>query len=134
MRSIFRPGDIKTFDRKVRVEDCAIFFDKMVHPLYATFALARDVEWCCRLFVLEMIEDDEEGVGTFLQITHVSAAPVNTEVLITATLESIQKNEVRCSFMVASADKIIARGQQGQKILKQYQLNKLYESKKNNRE
>ena len=51
---------------------CEMF--KNVHPFYSTFALGRDVEWACRQFVLEMKEEDEEGIGTFLNITHKSPA------------------------------------------------------------
>src|SRR5690606_32941457 len=49
MRQIFKSGDIKTFERQVTKADCAMFDSGPVHPVYATFALARDAEWCCRL-------------------------------------------------------------------------------------
>jgi hypothetical protein len=62
-------------------EDCASFESGNVHPVYATFALGRDAEWACRLFVLEMKEAYEEGIGTFLTIHHKSPALVGSNVL-----------------------------------------------------
>lgn len=128
MKNNFHPRDIKTFSRKVLNEDCATFNAQNVHPLYSTFALARDAEWCCRLFVLDMKEDDEEGIGTFIQIEHLSPAPVDSTVHFTATIEEIKGNEIICSFIVRKGEKIVARGKQGQKILKKERLEKLYES------
>jgi predicted thioesterase len=65
--------------------DTANLDSGQVHPVYATFALGRDAEWCCRLFVLEMKEEDEEGIGTFLSIEHRSPALENSQVVFTAT-------------------------------------------------
>ena len=50
------------------------FSGKVVHPVCATFALARDIEWTTRQFVLQMRDDDEEGIGTMLTIDHRSPA------------------------------------------------------------
>jgi len=63
MKDIFSIGAIQHFERQVSINDIASFNDQAVHQVYATFALGRDAEWCCRLFVLEMIEDDEEGLN-----------------------------------------------------------------------
>ena len=52
----------------------AAFGGEVVHEVYATFALARDAEWTTRQFVLDMRDDDEEGIGTFLSIEHKSPA------------------------------------------------------------
>ena len=57
VKSIFKTGDRKFFERMVRAEDTASFENETVHPVYATFALARDAEWSSRLFVLEMKEN-----------------------------------------------------------------------------
>lgn len=131
MKYLFRNGDTKTFQKKVTPADCAVFFDEMVHPLYATFALARDAEWCCRLFVLDMKADDEEGIGTFIEVTHLSAARINEVVHFTATVESIRHHEIICSFTARTADKLIATGRQGQKILPETKLRELYGSGNN---
>ncbi len=126
MKAIFKPGDVKVYNKKIAVEDAASFHGDVLHPVYATFALARDFEWSSRLFFLEMKDDDEEGVGTFLQIEHQSPAIIGEEVTISAMIESISGNELICSIEARSGDRIIASGKTGQKMLKKEKLKKLF--------
>lgn len=126
MKQLFQPGDTKTFSRRVREEDSAAFDSGQVHPVYATFALARDAEWCCRLFVLDMKEADEEGIGTMISIRHQSPAPVGATVVFTAVIKELKGNEVTCGFEARIGDRVIATGEQGQKILKKEKLEQLF--------
>ncbi|GEP93930.1 thioesterase family protein [Chitinophaga cymbidii] len=126
MKQLFQPGDIKTFSRRVREEDCAAFDSGQVHPVYATFALARDAEWCCRLFVLDMKDADEEGIGTMLSVQHLSPAPAGATVIFTAAVKEINGNEVICRFDARVGDRVIASGEQGQKILKKEKLEQIF--------
>ena len=126
MKVIFRPGAVKIFQHKVRPADLASFASGNVHPVYATFALARDVEWVCRLFVLEMKEDDEEGIGTMLRIEHRAPAFPDEEVMFRAVLESVQENEIICSFSATVGERLIAEGETGQKILKKEKLERIF--------
>ncbi|RPD42498.1 thioesterase family protein [Chitinophaga barathri] len=122
----FKPGDTKTFERVVTKADCAMFDSGPVHPVYATFALARDAEWCCRLFVLEMKEEDEEGIGTMISVNHVSPAPEDVVVLFTATVKSLRGNEIICSYVAYCGERLVASGETGQKILKKEKLETLF--------
>jgi predicted thioesterase len=122
----FKPGDQKHFTRVVREEDCAAFDNGTVHPVYSTFALARDAEWCCRLFVLEMKEKEEEGIGTMITVQHKAPARVGSVVDFTATITRLQGHEIVCRYEARMGDKIIATGEQGQKILKKEKLEKLF--------
>jgi fluoroacetyl-CoA thioesterase len=126
MKAIFKPGDVKVYIKKITIEDAASFHGDVLHPVYATFALARDFEWSSRLFFLEMKENDEEGVGTFLQIEHQRPAIIGEEVTISATIESISGNELICIIEARSGDRIIASGKTGQKMLKKEKLKKLF--------
>ena len=101
----------------VTPDSLAQFEDGMVHPVYGTFALGRDAEWASRMFVLEMLEAGEEGIGTHLSVEHISPAPVGSEVMITARLERVEDNAVRCSFIATVGERLIARGETGQKII-----------------
>ena len=71
MKNIFKIGDQKQFKKIVLQNETASFESGEVHPVYSTFALARDAEWCCRLFVLEMKEENEEGIGTMISVNHI---------------------------------------------------------------
>ncbi|HEY0261718.1 MAG TPA: hypothetical protein VGB95_01740, partial [Chitinophagales bacterium] len=70
MLSKFQIGDKKTHKNAVKTADIAAFQGEAVHNVYATFAIARDAEWTGRLFVLEMKEANEEGIGTFVNVEH----------------------------------------------------------------
>lgn len=126
MKTLFKPGDTKTFERKVTEADTAAFETGEVHPVYATFALARDAEWACRLFVLEMKEADEEGIGTQVEVKHHSPAKVGETVIFTAKVKHIERNEILCSYTASVGDRLIASGTQTQKILKQEKLKALF--------
>lgn len=128
MKNIFRPGDQKSFKRIVLENDCAIFNGELLHRVCSTFALARDFEWSSRLFFLELKEDDEEGVGTMLSIEHKSPAFVGEEITFTATVETIIKNELICTIEARVAERIIAVGKTGQKMLKREKLRGLFKS------
>ncbi|MCB9262702.1 MAG: hypothetical protein H6607_10040 [Flavobacteriales bacterium] len=130
MKSIFEIGDKKAFEKLVTTADVAQFEAGMVHPFYATFALGRDAEWAGRLFVLEMLEKDEEGIGTFLTIEHKSPALVGQTVRITAEIYELVGNSINCKFEAAVGNRLIATGTTGQKILKK-ELVKIIEQKAN---
>lgn len=126
MKLIFKPGDKKVYMKKVDQSDLATFHGEALHSVYSTFALARDFEWSSRLFFLEMKEDDEEGVGTFLSITHHNPAKVGEEVAITAMVDSIRGNELICMIEAVCGERMIATGKTGQKMLKKDRLKELF--------
>lgn len=125
---MFKPGDTKTYEKTVAASDTATFDAGQVHPVYATFALGRDAEWACRLFVLDMKAEDEEGIGTFLHIEHLSPALLGSNVKFTAVIDKITGNTIICTFEAKANDRLIAKGQTGQKILKKDKLNRLFDA------
>lgn len=126
MKLLFKPGEQKTYTKLVEGGDTAAFDAGEVHPVYATFALGRDAEWACRLFVLEMKDEDEEGIGTFLHVEHASPALIGQTVVFTATLKEVEGNSVVCKFEAHVGERLIASGQTGQKILKKEKLERLF--------
>jgi fluoroacetyl-CoA thioesterase len=132
MISKFAIGDSKTYTKIVTQNDLASFDDGNVHEVYGTFALGRDAEWSSRLFVLEMKETDEEGIGTFLNITHHSPALLGQTVTFRVTIYELEKNIINCHVIATVGDRIIAKCNTGQKIIKKEKLNLLFESLKNN--
>lgn len=128
MKDIFRPGDIKVYEKVVEATDTAAFHGEQVHPVCATFALARDIEWASRLFVLDMREPHEEGVGTFLSIQHRGPARIGETLRIEAKLKSLHKNELICSYEARVGDRLVATGETGQKVLHRERLASLFES------
>jgi predicted thioesterase len=139
MRNPFKKGDIKSFRKTVSKEDLAAFNSPgaqkgsgLVHPFYSTFALARDAEWACRLFAIEMKEEDEEGIGTHIELEHISPALEGMEIIFTATLLEVKKNLVVCRFEAKCGKQLISRGTQKQKILKRAKVDRIFAGLKDN--
>ncbi len=126
MKDLFNKGDIKIYSKTVEQDDTATFDSGQVHPVYATFALGRDAEWVCRLFVIDMKEADEEGIGTFIHVNHHSPALIGNTVNFKATFERLEGNHVICNFEAKIGDRLVASGQTGQKILKKEKLERLF--------
>ena len=118
----FKAGDTREFVHVVNENDFAHFPNDKVHEVYATFALTRDAEWSTRLFVLEMKEDHEEGIGTYVRVNHQSPALIGSEVVFTGIFRSLINNEVHCLFEAWVGDRLIAYGETGQKIVSKEKL------------
>ncbi len=122
----FKTNDKKYFSKIVQTTDTATFDAGTVHPVYATFALGRDAEWASRLFVLDMKEADEEGIGTYLHINHESPALIAEEVIFEATLLAVEGNAVHCEIIAKCDSRVIATIKTGQKIVKKEKLTQLF--------
>lgn len=130
MKNIFKPGDVKIHRVEVTKADVAAFGGEEVHPVCSTFALAREMEWSSRLFVLEMKEEEEEGIGTQLSIMHRSPALLGEELLVKASLDAVEGNSVSCTISVHVGDRLIAEGTTGQKIVNKDRLKQIFENLK----
>ena len=130
MKYPFKIGDVKSFVHIVSEADTARFESGEVHSVYSTFALAREAEWSGRLFVLEMKEEGEEGIGTGITVKHISPALVGQEVEFLSVLVEVNKNEVITDYTVRVGERLIAEGRQWQKILNKERLNALFSSLK----
>jgi fluoroacetyl-CoA thioesterase len=130
MKQVFRTGDCKRYCFTVKEHDVAIFEGKVVHPVCATFTLAREIEWATRQYVLEMKEEDEEGIGTFLLIDHKGPAFVGDEVCVFSSVMKIERNEILCYYEAKVGDRLVAMGETGQKILKKEKIGILFDTLK----
>lgn len=128
MKDIFKTGDAKIHNYTVKPEDVAQFESGVVHPVCSTFTLAREMEWSSRQFVLEMKEEHEEGIGTFVNVEHRSPALVGDELSFSAELTSQQKNELICKIEVRCGSRLVAEGSTGQKILLKSKIKEIFSS------
>ena len=82
-----------------------------------------------RLFVLDMKEEGEEGIGTSISINHRSPAFVGEEVIFTASFDEIRENgEIINSFEAKVGNRVVATGIQGQRILPKEKIDKIFNS------
>lgn len=117
----------KSLTYRVKPEDVAAFNGEVVHQVCSTFTLAREIEWTTRQFVLDLRDDDEEGIGTHVSIDHKSPAFVGEDIIFTARIDSLVNGELICSYEAHVGERLIAVGKTGQKILKRDKISKIFD-------
>jgi fluoroacetyl-CoA thioesterase len=127
MKQLFKVGDVKQYAKVVTSHDFASFHGQVVHAVCATFALARDMEWTTRQFVLDILDEDEEGIGTFVNVEHRSPAFEGDEVIFKGYIDEINGDQLICSVLAHVGDRLIASGKTGQKILKREKIKRLFQ-------
>ena len=120
MTNPFQPGDTKTYAYLVRPGDVADFGPAtggLVYEVLSTFALGREMEWAARLFVLEMKEADEEGIGTELAVDHHAPAFPGETLTLTATFAALDGPTLRCTVEARVGPRLVATGRTGQRVV-----------------
>ena len=64
-----------------------------------------------------MKEAEEEGIGLFVNVKHVSPAKIGDEVRFIATIKSVVNDEVYCNISAKVGMRLVATIETGQKIL-----------------
>lgn len=123
-------GFAKTHKYLVTEADFPAFVGQVVHPVCSTYTLAREMEWAGRRVLLALVEELEDGIGTAVEVKHVSPAFVDDELMITATLSKLEKNYVEVSVQVHVADRVISTGYTGQKVVLKSKLAQLFGPRK----
>jgi predicted thioesterase len=127
MKKIFKVGDKKEHRKAVAKEDFASFHGEVVHSVCSTFTLAREFEWTTRQFVLDMQDENEEGVGTFVNVIHHAPAFEGDEILYEGIIDEINDHEIICSVNAYVGEKLIASGKTGQKFFTREKIKKIFQ-------
>ncbi len=86
--------------------------------VYATPSLVLDMERSCRNAVLAHLDDDEDTVGTFINIEHLAATPLGMWVEMTVTLSAIEGRRLTFDMTARdTVDELIARGSHGRFVI-----------------
>ena len=123
-------GSQKLHNFTVKSTDLATFESGPVHPVCSTFALAREAEWAGRLFILQVKQPEEEGIGTFVEIRHNSPAFEGETVSIVATAEGVTDGELLINFSARVGTRLVATGRTGQRLLPKEKITALFERAK----
>lgn len=107
---------------RVTPEMTARFFGCTIHPVYATFALVEHGEYAARQAILPFLEPEEDAVGSFVELEHVSPAAVGWIVEITATVIEVEGRSITCEIIASSREGVIARGRQRQRVVSKERL------------
>lgn len=126
MKLIFEKDDKKTYELIVSNENIATFDSGNVHEVLSTFSIGKYAEWVCRLFAIDMKDEDEEGIGTYLEIFHKSPALLGDKVIFTSIFDKVEGESVYCDFLVETSGRLIAKGKTVQKIMKKEKINQSF--------
>lgn len=82
-----------------------------LHPVYATYELARHFEEVGRKLLLPHLEDGEDGLGTELRVRHLRSALPGMRVTLTATVQSVEGRRLTVEVeAVSELGEVVATG------------------------
>lgn len=94
-----------------------------LHPVYATYWLAKHIELVSRKIILPYLEDGEEGIGYRVEVDHLASALPGMRVSVTGVFERQASNRVHVSCTAHNElGDLIGRGATVQVILAKARL------------
>ena len=100
------------------------FFGETVHELYSTSHLVNHMEYAARQLILPYLEEDEEGMGVHVEVSHLSFTLPGMKVKFVATVTDIRDNKIVAEVEATNLRTKIARGTITQAIVKKEWLEK----------
>jgi fluoroacetyl-CoA thioesterase len=112
-------GAAATASHRVTVgeADLAAFADGVVHRVYGTAAMVRDMEYAARLVLLPLLEPGEEGVGAEVWCRHLAPVPVGGSVELSATATEQTRNRLVCRTEARHHGRLVGEGTVTQVII-----------------
>jgi fluoroacetyl-CoA thioesterase len=105
--------------------EMTVRFDELgpLHPVYATYQIARHFEEAGRKLLLPYLEDGEEGIGSAVSVEHHAPALPGMRVEITATLDKVEGPRLHVvARAVSDLGDLIASGQTTQVVMRAERL------------
>ena len=100
--------------------DMTVRFDELgpVHPVYATYSMAKHFEEAGRKLLLRYLEPGEAGIGSSLSVEHLAPARVGDTVRVTARCVELRGNRLTCECTaVDGSGRALGRGTTVQAVL-----------------
>ncbi len=97
--------------------DVAAFAAGVVHRVYGTAAMVRDMEYAARLVLLDLLEPGEEGVGAEVWCRHLAPVPVGATVELVATAVEQAGRRLVCRVEARSGGALVGEGRVVQAII-----------------
>ncbi|MCV2491540.1 thioesterase [Geodermatophilus sp. YIM 151500] len=89
-----------------------------VHPVYATYEMARHFEEAGRKLLLAHLDHGEAAVGSAVAVEHRAPARVGTAVRVVARCAAVRGNRVRCACTATDGDgRLLGEGSTEQVVL-----------------
>ncbi|GAA3168923.1 thioesterase family protein [Blastococcus jejuensis] len=100
-----------------------------VHPVYATYTMAKHFEEAGRKVLLPHLEDGEEGLGSSVSVEHLAPSWVGDRLRIEARCVEVRGNRLTCEVTATDDDgREVGRGTTGQVVLPRDVLDGLLDS------
>lgn len=100
-----------------------------VHPVYATYTMAKHFEEAGRKVLLPHLEDGEEGLGSSVSVEHLAPSWVGDRLRIEARCVEVRGNRLTCEITATDDDgREVGRGTTGQVVLPREVLDGLLDS------
>jgi predicted thioesterase len=85
--------------------EMTVRFDELgpVHPVYATYTMAKHFEEASRKLLLRHLEPGEAGIGRSVSVEHLAPAWVGDPVRVTARCVEVRGNRLTCACTAVDA-------------------------------
>ena len=98
-------------EREIKVgEDRVITFMGDDLRVYETPSMIADVEYACRDLLFESLPDGWDSVGALVDIEHLAATPLGESVVVSVTIDEIDRRRVRFACTVSDSAELVGRG------------------------
>jgi predicted thioesterase len=90
----------------VVTDDMTVDFTELgrVHPVYATYTMAKHFEEAGRKLLLRHLDPDEEGLGRAVTVEHLAPSWVGDRLRIEARCVEVEGNRLTCECTATDAD------------------------------
>lgn len=99
-----------SYRHTVSEADVAAFATGVVHRVYGTAAMVRDMEYAARLVLLDLLEPEEEGVGAEVWCRHLAPVPVGATVELLAAVVEQDDRRLVCRVEARHHGKLAGEG------------------------
>ena len=103
----------------VLTDEMTVDFEELgrVHPVYATYWLAKHMEEAGRKIILPFLEDGEEGIGSAVSVRHLAPAVPGARVEVVAEHVRTDGNRVHARCVARVGETVVGEGETEQTIL-----------------
>jgi predicted thioesterase len=117
-------GETAVLDVVVTPES-TVDFDELgpVHPVYATYTMAKHFEEAGRKLLERHLEPGDAGIGSAVSVEHLAPSWVGDAIRITARCVAVRGNRITCACSaVDSSGRELGRGSTVQAVLPEHVL------------
>jgi predicted thioesterase len=115
----FTVGETATLEVVVTPQMTVDFYELgTVHPVYATYTMAKHFEEAGRKLLVPHLEPGEAGVGSAVAVEHLAPAWVGDALTVTARCTGVRGTRLSCACTVVDAEgRELGRGTTEQVVL-----------------